>query len=73
MRTGGDGYGYDEQGETHIVRRKLQEMCSSKEASNGEMVREAERTEAEGYQWESRMEEVRAQLASRNAEILTLQ
>jgi hypothetical protein len=48
-------------------------MCSSKEASNGEMVREVERTEAEGYQWESRMEEVRAQLASRNAEILTLQ
>jgi len=56
-----------------MVTKELQEMSSRKEASDGESAREVERMEAEGSQWESRMEEVRAQLASRNAEIVTLQ
>ena len=73
MRTGGDGYGKDEQAETHMVSKDLREMSSRKEASDGETVRVVERKEGEGSQWESRTEEVRAQLASRNAEIVTLQ
>jgi hypothetical protein len=56
-----------------MVSKDLREMSSRKEASDGETVRVVERKEAEGSQWESRMEEVRAQLASRNAEIVTLQ
>ena len=56
-----------------MVSKDLREMSARKEASDGETVREFERMEAEGSQWESRMEEVRAQLASRNAEIVTLQ
>ena len=56
-----------------MVTKELQEMTARKEASYAETVREVERMEAEGSQWESRMEEVRAQLASRNAEIVTLQ
>jgi hypothetical protein len=55
------------------VIKELQERCARMEAREGEMVREIERMEAEGYQWEGMMEEVRGQLAGRNAEILMLQ
>ena len=56
-----------------MVSKDLREMSSRKEVSDGETVRVVERKEGEGSQWERRMEEVRAQLASRNAEIVTLQ
>ena len=62
-----------EQGDTHRVIKELRERCARMEAREGEMVREVERMEAEGYQWEGMMEEVRGQLNSRNAEILMLQ
>jgi hypothetical protein len=65
--------GDDEQGDTHRVIKELRDRCARMEAREGEMVREIERMEAEGYQWEGMMEEVRGQLAGRNAEILMLQ
>jgi hypothetical protein len=43
------------------------------EAREGEMVKEIERMEAEGYQWEVIIKDFRGQLTSRNAEILMLQ
>ena len=43
------------------------------EGKEGEMVREIERIEAEGYQLEVIIEDLRGQLRSRNAEILMLQ
>lgn len=51
----------------------MQERCARMEAREGEMVREIERMEAEVYQSEGIIEEVRGQLTSRNAEILMLQ
>ena len=62
-----------EQGDTHRVIKELRERCARMEAREGEMAREVERMEAEGYQWEGMMEASRGQLASRNAEILMLQ
>ena len=71
LRASGDGD--DELGDTHRMIKELQERCARMEAREGEMVREIERMEAEGYQWEGMMEEIRGQLTSRNAEILMLQ